>query len=92
MESAAAWAGPGAYIYMYVRLELVGTARFELATPCTPCKCATRLRHVPTGSAHAKQPQRELQSRFPTTRERYWLLIFKPLHACDSELELRPDW
>ena len=28
--------------------ELVGTARFELATPCTPCKCATRLRYVPT--------------------------------------------
>ena len=26
---------------------LVGTARFELATPCTPSKCATRLRHVP---------------------------------------------
>ena len=23
-------------------------ARFELATPCTPCKCATRLRHAPT--------------------------------------------
>ena len=30
----------------YVRL--VGTARFELATPCTPSKCATRLRYVPT--------------------------------------------
>jgi hypothetical protein len=28
--------------------ELVGTARFELATPCTPSKCATRLRYVPT--------------------------------------------
>ena len=27
--------------------KLVGTARFELATPCTPSKCATRLRHVP---------------------------------------------
>src|SRR6185436_19202080 len=27
--------------------ELVGTPRFELGTPCTPCKCATRLRHVP---------------------------------------------
>src|ERR1700722_17946440 len=27
---------------------LVGTPRFELGTPCTPCKCATRLRHVPT--------------------------------------------
>ncbi len=28
--------------------ELVGATRFELATPCTPCKCATRLRHAPT--------------------------------------------
>ncbi len=27
--------------------KLVGTARFELATPCTPSKCATRLRYVP---------------------------------------------
>ncbi len=26
---------------------LVGTAGFELATPCTPCKCATRLRYAP---------------------------------------------
>ena len=28
--------------------KLVGTPRFELGTPCTPCKCATRLRHAPT--------------------------------------------
>ena len=28
---------------------LVGAAGFELATPCTPCKCATRLRYAPTG-------------------------------------------
>src|SRR3954462_1711033 len=27
--------------------KVVGTPRFELGTPCTPCKCATRLRHVP---------------------------------------------
>ena len=27
--------------------NMVGTARFELATPCTPCKCATRLRYAP---------------------------------------------
>jgi len=27
--------------------SLVGTTRFELATPCTPCKCATGLRYVP---------------------------------------------
>ncbi len=26
---------------------MVGTTGFEPATPCTPCKCATRLRHVP---------------------------------------------
>jgi hypothetical protein len=26
---------------------LVGVAGFELATPCTPCKCATRLRYTP---------------------------------------------
>ena len=27
--------------------SIVGTAGFEPATPCTPCKCATRLRHAP---------------------------------------------
>ena len=27
--------------------KLVGVAGFELATPCTPCKCATRLRYTP---------------------------------------------
>jgi hypothetical protein len=30
---------------------LVGTAGFEPATPCTPSKCATRLRYVPMKSA-----------------------------------------
>ncbi len=28
--------------------ELVGTVRFELTTPSTPCWCATRLRYAPT--------------------------------------------
>src|SRR5204862_7632758 len=28
--------------------RLVGAPTFELGTPCTPCKCATRLRHAPT--------------------------------------------
>jgi hypothetical protein len=31
-----------------VFIEMVGVAGFELATPCTPCKCATRLRYTPT--------------------------------------------
>ena len=26
---------------------MVGAARFELATPCTPCRCATGLRYAP---------------------------------------------
>src|ERR1700728_4393844 len=34
--------------YLQSRFKLVGATRFELATPCTPCKCATRLRHAPT--------------------------------------------
>jgi hypothetical protein len=29
-------------------ISLVGVAGFELATPCTPCKCATRLRYTPS--------------------------------------------
>ena len=28
--------------------SMVGVAGFELATPCTPCKCATRLRYTPS--------------------------------------------
>jgi hypothetical protein len=31
--------------------QVVGVAGFELATPCTPCKCATRLRYTPTSLA-----------------------------------------
>ena len=30
-----------------VLIEMVGAARFELATPCTPCRCATGLRYAP---------------------------------------------
>jgi hypothetical protein len=30
---------------------LVGARRFELPTPCTPCRCATRLRYAPTSRA-----------------------------------------
>ena len=38
---------------------MVGATGFEPATPCTPCKCATRLRHAPTEirSLTIKRPQ-----------------------------------
>src|SRR5210317_279710 len=32
---------------------MVGARGFEPPTPCTPCRCATRLRHAPTGSKTA---------------------------------------
>ena len=28
-------------------IHMVGVKGFEPSTPCTPCKCATRLRHTP---------------------------------------------
>ena len=28
-------------------IYMVGVKGFEPSTPCTPCKCATRLRHTP---------------------------------------------
>ena len=33
---------------------MVGAAGFELATPCTPCKCATRLRYAPKDKNYSR--------------------------------------
>src|SRR4030067_3291140 len=35
---------------------LVGATGLEPATPCTPCKCATRLRYAPTQGMHLIRP------------------------------------
>src|SRR3954470_10609815 len=46
------------------RRELVGAARFELATTCTPCRYATRLRYAPRGrfySGERLEPRLGLQ-------------------------------
>ena len=58
--------------------SLVGAAGFELATPCTPCKCATRLRYAPKDaiiSAPSYSPRRifridSISSRIAATVER----------------------
>jgi hypothetical protein len=34
------------------RIQKVGETGFEPATPCTPCKCATRLRYSPISFAY----------------------------------------
>ena len=49
--------------------KLVGATRFELATPCTPCKCATRLRHAPTvGGMITEKPARFRHPRATSPR------------------------
>ena len=39
--------------------QMVGPVRFELTTPCTPCKCATSLRYGPNLGKGAKATDRE---------------------------------
>ena len=58
---------------------MVGTARFELATPCTPSKCATRLRYVPTESA-AQDDDDSVG------------VDLQILHQAASGQPLRPEW
>ena len=36
------------HFYSKSLIHMVGVKGFEPSTPCTPCKCATRLRHTPT--------------------------------------------
>ena len=36
--------------------EMVGATGLEPAAPCTPCKCATRLRYAPTQGKHITRP------------------------------------
>ena len=47
---------------------MVGAAGFELATPCTPCKCATRLRYAPNEFSIA-----ELCMSRPAKVQEVWL-------------------
>src|SRR3990167_11067025 len=35
------------FFHVHYSFSLVGTAGFEPATTCAPCKCATKLRHAP---------------------------------------------
>ena len=46
-------------------ISMVGAAGFELATPCTPCKCATRLRYAPTSARVYQRVLKVLQCRCP---------------------------
>ena len=43
------WIYPNQSFFDHNSLKVVGDAGFEPATPCTPCRCATGLRHIPNG-------------------------------------------
>ena len=43
-------------------IRVVGARRFELPTPCTPCRCATRLRYAPTETPHYTGPAAHVRS------------------------------
>src|SRR5690606_7343371 len=47
---------------------VVGAARFELATPCSQSRCATRLRYAPTRTA--REAGRESTTRYRAGRVR----------------------
>src|ERR1700722_8760134 len=68
---------------------MVGATRFELATPCTPCKCATRLRHAPTeGPNDSPKGLRELELRRSSAAKNFdQLFQFQP-HLMNELLAL----
>src|SRR6267142_6871978 len=68
---------------------MVGATRFELATPCTPCKCATRLRHAPTeGPNDSPKGPRELGLPRPSAAQNLdQLFQFEP-HLMNELLAL----
>ena len=52
MADARGRVGEGARVRFFTGCEkMVGPARFELTTSCTPCKRSTRLNYGPTFSA-----------------------------------------
>ncbi len=43
---------------------MVGAKGFEPSTPCTPCRCATRLRYAPTRTANYRRDHRSRPSNW----------------------------
>ncbi len=53
--------------------KMVGAARFELTTPCTQNRCATRLRHAPNSASitHHDRIQNLRIPFYPTVAKKY---------------------
>ena len=63
--------------------QLVGAAGFELATPCTPCKCATRLRYAPT-------QERDYSIGIENYNSRSGFFVIASAHRANSRAFLGP--
>ena len=50
---------------------MVGMTGFEPATPCTPCKCATRLRYIPTTKKFIKLSERKCKFFFSKMKNKF---------------------
>lgn len=48
-----------------------GMTGFEPATPCTPCKCATRLRYIPTTKKFIKLSERKCKFFFSKMKNKF---------------------
>src|SRR6266404_4384146 len=59
--------------------RLVGAPRFELGTPCTPCKCATRLRHAPTRLFFFDSKLNEPRDRGPSRAHHHTRFYRRPV-------------
>src|SRR5664279_831863 len=54
------------HFYSKSLIHMVGVKGFEPSTPCTPCKCATRLRHTPSSKNYNRRsdPYRQQIANF----------------------------
>ena len=64
--------------------RMVGPVRFELTTPCTPCKCATRLRYGPDREGAANRWPEALARAFSPGAPVCGKMQFTSPNACNS--------
>ncbi len=63
--------------FLGVACLMVGTARFELATPCPPDKYATRLRYAPNAPTECAFVYYKSEQRFVIDTKRLFLLLLE---------------
>src|SRR4030066_749397 len=71
---------------------MVGATGLEPATPCTPCKCATRLRYAPTRMFHGTRSRLRCHGKSGNTmRLRSPEVVLQPLDVVFSHIRAGLD-